>query len=91
MGYFSGPSKTLPSQSAPAVDPEVERLAHVLIDGLVVRLAAEPAVPAISLLDNLGDQLRQAANLRRLGVVRGTSGAAAVPRPAPRPAGPTQA
>jgi hypothetical protein len=91
MGYFSGPSKALPDQSAPAVDPEVERLAHVLIDGLVARLAAEPAVPAISLLDNLGDQLRQAANLRRFGVVRRRSGAAAVPRMAPRSADSTGA
>jgi hypothetical protein len=81
MGYFTGPSKALPDQSVPAVDPEVERLARVMIDGLIARLAAEPAVPASSLLDSLGDQLQQAANLRRLGVVRRT-GSGAVPRTA---------
>jgi hypothetical protein len=48
----------------------VERLAHVVVDGLIARLAAEPTVPATSLLDNLADQLQQAAALRRLGVVR---------------------
>lgn len=77
MGYFKGTPKALPDQPVRAVDPEVERLAHVLVDGLIARLAAEPAVPAISLLDNLGDQLRQAANLRRLGVVRRTDPATA--------------
>jgi hypothetical protein len=51
------------------MDPEVERLAHVLVDGLIARLAAEPAVQAARLLDNLAGQLSQAASLRRLGVV----------------------
>src|SRR6266705_6680920 len=32
---------------------------------MIARLAAEPAVPATSLLDNLADQLQQAAPLRR--------------------------
>jgi len=89
VGYFRGTPKALPDQPVPTVDPEVERLAHVLVDGLIARLAAEPAVPAISLLDNLGDQLRQAANLRRLGVVRRTAPAAApdvaAPSRPPRP------
>ena len=60
----------LPDQPVPVVDPEVERLAHVMVDGLIERLAAEPAVPATSLLDNLAEQLQQAANLRRLNVRR---------------------
>jgi len=70
VGYFNGRSGALPDQPVRSVSPEVERLAHVLIDGLIARLAAEPAVPATTLLDRLGDQLHQAANLRRLGVVR---------------------
>jgi hypothetical protein len=70
MSYLSGRPRTLPDQPLRTVDPEVERLAHVVVDGLIVRLAAEPTVPATSLLDNLADQLRQAAALRRLGVVR---------------------
>jgi hypothetical protein len=81
----------LPDQPVVAVDPEVERLAHVLVDGLIERLAAEPAVPATSLLDNLAEQLQQAANLRRLNVRRrppGSASAASSPatprRPAPR-------
>jgi hypothetical protein len=60
----------LPDQPVPVVDPDVERLAHVMVDGLIERLAAEPAVPATSLLDRLAEQLQQAANLRRLNVVR---------------------
>jgi hypothetical protein len=60
----------LPDQPIPVVDPEVERLAHVMVDGLIERLAAEPAVPATSLLDQLADQLQQAASLRRLNVMR---------------------
>jgi hypothetical protein len=66
----------LPDQPVAAVDPEVERLAHVLVDGLIERLAAEPAVPATSLLDNLAEQLQQAANLRRLNVRRRLPGSA---------------
>jgi hypothetical protein len=83
----------LPDQPVPVVDPEVERLAHVMVDGLIERLAAEPAVPATSLLDNLAEQLQQAASLRRLNVMRrmpGSSSAAWSPatprRPAPRTA-----
>ena len=72
MGYFTGSSKVLPDQPVRTVDPEVERLAHVLVDGLIARLALEPAVPASSLLDNLAGQLEQAAALHRLGVVRRT-------------------
>ena len=72
MGYFTGSSKVLPDQPVRTVDPEVERLAHVVVDGLIARLALEPAVPATSLLDNLAGQLAQAAALRRLGVVRRT-------------------
>jgi hypothetical protein len=70
MSYLSGTPRTLPDQPVRTVDPEVERLAHVVVDGLIARLAAEPTVPATSLLDNLADQLQQAAALRRLGVVR---------------------
>jgi hypothetical protein len=70
MSYLSGTPRTLPDQPLRTVDPEVERLAHVVVDGLIARLAAEPAVPATSLLDNLADRLQQAAALRRLGVVR---------------------
>jgi hypothetical protein len=40
-------------------------------------LAAEPAVPATSLLDNLAEQLQQAANLRRLIVRRRMPGSTA--------------
>ena len=66
----------LPDQPVAAVDPEVERLVHVMVDGLIERLAAEPAVPASSLLDNLAEQLQQAASLRRLNVMRRVSGSA---------------
>jgi hypothetical protein len=66
----------LPDQPVPTVDPEVERLAHVMVDGLIARLATEPVVPATSLLDNLADQLQQAATLRRLNVVRRIPGSA---------------
>lgn len=83
MGYFTGTSRVLPDQPVPAVDPEVERLAHVLVDGLIARLAAEPATPAASLLECLGDRLHQASSLRRLGVVHRTSGAAVLPVAAP--------
>jgi hypothetical protein len=84
----------LPDQPVPTVDPEVERLAHVMVDGLIERLAAEPAVPATSLLDNLAEQLQQAASLRRLNVMRrmpgsasaGTSSPATPRRVTPRPA-----
>ena len=72
MGSFTGSSKELPDQPVRTVDPEVERLAHVLVDGLIARLALEPAVPASSLLDNLTGQLEQAAALHRLGLVRRT-------------------
>ena len=54
----------------------MERLAHVMVDGLIERLAAEPAVPATSLLDHLAEQLQQAANLRRLNVRRRLPGSA---------------
>jgi hypothetical protein len=73
VGSFTGSSKELPDQPVRTVDPEVERverLAHVVVDGLIARLALEPAVPASSLLDNLAGQLEQAAALRRLGLVR---------------------
>jgi hypothetical protein len=70
MSYLSGRPSTLPDQPVRTVDPEVERLAHKVVDGLIERLAAEPAVPATSLLDNLADQFQRAAALRRLGVVR---------------------
>jgi hypothetical protein len=43
-----------------------------VVDGLIARLALEPAVPASSLLDNLAGQLEQAAALHRLGLVRRT-------------------
>ena len=72
MGSFTGSSKELPDQPVRTVDPEVERLAHVVVDGLIARLALEPAVPASSLLDNLAGQLQQAATLHRLGLVRRT-------------------
>ena len=72
MAYLRGTPRMLPAQPVPTVDPEVERLAHVMVDGLIARLATEPVVPATSLLDNLADQLQQAATLRRLNVVRRT-------------------
>ena len=72
MGSFTDSSKQLPDQPVRTVDPEVERLAHVVVDGLIARLALEPAVPASSLLDSLAGQLEQAAALHRLGVVRRT-------------------
>jgi hypothetical protein len=91
MARFGGTPRMLPDQPVATVDPEVERLAHVMVDGLIERLAAEPAVPATSLLDNLAEQLLQAANLRRLNVRRrlpGSASAASSPatprRPAPR-------
>lgn len=73
----------LPDQPVPTIDPEVERLAHVMVDGLIARLEAEPVVPATSLLDYLADQLQQAARLRRFNVVRRTpASASADSRPA---------
>ena len=77
MGSFTGSSKELPDQPIRTVDPEVERLAHMVVDGLIARLAQEPAVPASSLLDNLAGQLEQAAALHRLGLVRRTPSASA--------------
>jgi hypothetical protein len=76
MAYLRGTPRMLPDQPVATVDPEVERLAHVMVDGLIARLAAEPAVPAISLLDNLADQLQQAARMRRFNVVRRIPGSA---------------
>ena len=70
MAYLRGTPRMLPDQPVPTIDPEVERLAHVMVDGLIARLAAEPVVPATSLLDNLADQLQQAARMRRFNVVR---------------------
>jgi hypothetical protein len=93
MARFGGTPRMLPDQPVATVDPEVERLAHVMVDGLIERLAAEPAVPATSLLDNLAEQLQQAANLRRLNVRRrlpgsgsATSSPATPRRAAPWPA-----
>jgi hypothetical protein len=93
MARLGGTPRMLPDQPVATVDPEVERLARVMVEGLIERLAAEPAVPAISLLDNLADQLQQAANLRRLNVRRrmpGSASAASSPatprRAAPRTA-----
>jgi len=76
MARLGGTPRMLPDQPVPVVDPEIERLAHVMVDGLIERLAAEPAVPATSLLDNLADQLQQAASLRRLNVMRRMPGSA---------------
>jgi hypothetical protein len=76
MARLGGTPRMLPDQPVATVDPEVERLAHVMVDGLIERLAAEPAVPATSLLDNLAEQLQQAANLRRLNVRRRLPGSA---------------
>ena len=70
MARLGGTPRMLPDQPVVTVDPEVGRLARVMVDGLIERLAAEPAVPATSLLDNLAEQLQQAANLRRLNVRR---------------------
>ena len=67
MAYLRGTPRMLPDQPVPTIDPEVERLAHVMVDGLIARLAAEPVVPATSLLDNLADQLQQANALLRIG------------------------
>jgi hypothetical protein len=93
MARLGGTPRMLPDQPVATVDPEIERLAHVMVDGLIERLAAEPAVPATSLLDNLSEQLQQAANLRRLNVMRrepGSTSAISLPatprRGAPRPA-----
>ena len=72
MGSFTSSPKELPDQPVPTVDPEVERLAHVVVDGLIARLALEPAVPASGLLDKLAGQLGRAAALHRLGLVRRT-------------------
>ena len=91
MARLGGTPRVLPDQPVATVDPEVERLAHVMVDGLIERLAAEPAVPATSLLDNLAEQLQQAANLRRLNVRRRLPGSAsagslpAIPRRAAPP------
>ena len=76
MARLGGTPRMLPDQPVPVVDPEVERLAHVMVDGLIERLAAEPAIPASSLLDNLAEQLQQAASLRRLYVMRRMPGSA---------------
>jgi hypothetical protein len=93
MARLGGTPRTLPDQPVATVDPEVERLARVMVDGLIERLAAEPAIPATSLLDNLAEQLQQAANLRRLNVRRrmpGSTSAGSSPatprRAAPRTA-----
>ncbi|MDF2741068.1 MAG: hypothetical protein K0S88_2436 [Actinomycetia bacterium] len=93
MARLGGTPRMLPDQPVATVDPEVERLARVMVEGLIGRLAAEPAVPATSLLDNLAEQLQQAANLRRLNVRRrmpGSASAASSPatprRAAPRTA-----
>lgn len=90
MARLGGTPRMLPDQPVATVDPEVERLARVMVDGLIERLAAEPAVPATSLLDNLAEQLQQAANLRRLNVRRRMPGSASTPatprRAAPRAA-----
>jgi hypothetical protein len=89
MARLGGTPRMLPDQPVATIDPEVERLAHVMVDGLIERLAAEPAVPATSLLDNLAEQLQQAANLRRLNVRRRMPGpdsatsSPATPRRAP--------
>jgi len=72
VGSFTGSSKELPDQPVRTVDPEVERLAQVVIDGLIARLDRETAVPASSLLNNLAGQLEQAAARQRFGVVRRT-------------------
>jgi hypothetical protein len=84
MSYLSGTPSALPDQPVPTVDPEVERLAHIVVDGLIAR-------PATSLLENLADQFQEAAALRRLGVVRRTptSETAATPRPV-RSQGPSE-
>jgi hypothetical protein len=89
MARFGGTPRVLPGQPVTTVDPEVERLAHVMVDGLIERLAAEPAVPATSLLDNLAEQLQQAASLRRLNVRRrvpGSTTATSTPATLRRPA-----
>ena len=93
MARLGGTPRMLPDQPVATVDPEVERLARVMVDGLIERLAAEPAVPATSLLDNLAEQLQQAANLRRLNVRRRLPGAAsaAAPPATPRRAAPRTA
>jgi hypothetical protein len=89
MSYLNGTPRMLPDQPVPTVDPEVERLAHIVVDGLIEKLSAEPAAPAASLLDNLAGQIQQAAALHRLGVVRrtadGVPGHAATPRRASAP------
>jgi len=72
VGSFTGSSRELPDQPVRTVDPEVERLAHAVVDGLIAKLALEPAVPASSLLDSLAGQLEQDAALHRLGLVRRT-------------------
>jgi hypothetical protein len=76
MARLGGTPRMLPDQPVVTIDPEIERLAHLMVDGLIERLAAEPAVPATSLLDNLAEQLQQAANLRRLNVRRRLPGSA---------------
>jgi hypothetical protein len=93
MARLGGTPRMLPDQPVATVDPEIQRLAHVMVDGLIERLAAEPAVPATSLLDNLAEQLQQAANLRRLNVRRRMPGlaSAASPPATPRRAGPRAA
>ncbi len=94
MARLGGTPRMLPDQPVVTVDPEVERLAHLMVDGLIERLAAEPAVPATSLLDNLAEQLQQAANLRRLNVRRrqpGSAWASSSPATPRRAAPPTAA
>jgi hypothetical protein len=93
MARLGGTPRILPDQPVATVDPEVERLARVMVDGLIERLAAEPAVPATSLLDNLAEQLQQAANLRRLNVRRRMPGSASAASPpaTPRRAAPRTA
>jgi hypothetical protein len=89
MAYVRGTPRALPDQPVRTIDPEIARLAHTVVDELIARLAAEPAVPATSLLDNLAGQLEQAATLRRLNVVRRipASGSATPQVATPRRAG----
>jgi hypothetical protein len=42
----------------------------MVVDALIVRLPAEPAVRAMNLLDNLAESAHQAPTLRRLKIVR---------------------
>src|SRR4029450_13595123 len=88
VGSFTSSPKELPDQLPRTVDPEIERLAHVVVDGLIARLALGPARPATSLLDTLDPPLQPRPPPPRASP---TPGPPSSSRPRPCPARPRAA